>query len=520
MAARRYAEAGFSVVCLEQGDYPDYTLTRHETEDFELARGRHFGWNPNERRNPADYPVNDAESDVAALMWNGVGGSTVLYAAAWHRLKPSDFRVRTLDGVADDWPIAYEDLAPFYDRVDVDFSVSGVGGDPAYPPFEVPLPPFPFGALERRMFAAFDRLGWHLWPGSNAIASVKHGNLQPCVRRGACMWACNDGAKASVDRTHWPQAIKLGARLRTLARALKVETDARGLATGVTYIDRRSGQTRFQPGRIVVLACNGIGTPRLLLASAGGRHPNGLANGSGLVGRRVMMHPVSLVGGLFDEFLGGWEGPFGQRAYSLQFAESDASRGFLRGAKLQLMGGGPPLMHVGPFPWGTNDRWGAGFHAQLRERVGHAGFFAILAEDLPDEANRVELDTVLSDSDGLPAPRLVYRASDNTRALLAFAEGRAQQALHAAGARGVTVAPVVRETGWHLLGTACMGTDPACSVVDSFGRCHEVANLFIADGSVMPTSGCVNPTGTIAALALRGAEHVIATAREQRVAQA
>lgn len=512
VSAKRFAQAGFSVVCLEQGDYPDYTLTQHDGEAYELSRWRHFGWNPNQRRAPADYPVNDSESDVAALMWNGVGGSSVLYAAAWHRLKPSDFRVRSLDGVADDWPLSYADLAPFYDRVDEDFSVSGVGGDPASPHFEVPLPPFPFTELERKVFAAFDRLGWHLWPGSNAIASVKHGNLQPCVRRGACMWGCFDGAKASVDRTHWPACLKLGVKLRIHARALRVQADARGLATGVMYKDRKSGETHFQPGRNVVLACNGIGTPRLLLNSASAHFPQGLANSSGLVGKRVMMHPVSLVGGLFEDFIGGWEGPFGQRAYSLQFAETQPGRDFVRGAKLQLMGGGSPLSHVGPFPWGTDDDWGPGFHRQMRQRFGRSMFFSILAEDLPDEANRVELDPTLTDDDGMPAPKLIYRASDNTRRLLAYSERVAQQALAEAGAYQTVVAPVVRDTGWHLLGSTCMGNDPRRSVVDAFGRCHDVANLFVFDGSVMPTTGCVNPTGTIAALALRNTEQAIAQA--------
>jgi len=514
VAAKRYAEAGFSVVCLEQGEYPDYTSIRSSELEFELTKDRVFSWNPITRKAPSDYPIDDTESDVAPLMWNGVGGSSVLYAAAWHRLKPSDFRVRTLDGVAVDWPVTYEDLAPFYDKVDEDFSVSGIAGDTASPHFEVPLPPFPMGDLEKRFAQAHDRLGWHWWPGTNAIATVKHGNLAPCVRRASCMWGCFDGAKASVDRTHWPRIIKLGGKLVQRARVLRVETDKTGLATGVAYIDRDSGQEHFQPGRIVIVAGNGIGTPRLLLNSATNRHPDGLGNSSGFVGKCLMMHPFSSVTGLFGDFFENWQGPWGQRLYSLQFSETQKDAGFVRGAKWQLMGTGGPLNTTGAFPWGQG-AWGHEFHEAVRRRFGHSAYWAVLAEDLPEESNRVTLDTSTRDSDGMPGVKLHYRASDNTRRLLAYNEEMASLSMREAGAYETLVAPSVRETGWHILGTARMGDDPATSVVDGYGRVHDVANLFICDGSVMPTSGSVNPTGTVAALSLRAADHGVRNARFQ-----
>lgn len=515
VAAKRFAEEGMSVICLEQGEYPDYTVIRSSEPEFELTKDSAYGWYPNRRNAPSDYPINDSESDVAPLMWNGVGGSSILYAAAWHRLKPSDFRVKTLDGIADDWPLTYEDLAPFYDRVDVDFSVSGVAGDPAFPHFEVPLPPFPMGDMERKFAAAHDRLGWHWWQGSNAIATVKHGNLEPCVRRGSCMWGCFDGAKASVDRTHWPKNIKMGVKLVQLARVVRIETDSSGAATGATYIDRATGVTHFQPARIVIVSANGIGTPRLLLNSASAQHPNGLANSSGMVGKRLMMHPYGTVVGLFDDFFEGWQGPYGQRAYSLEFAETRKDLDFVRGAKWQLMGTGGPLNTTGSFPWGGAGAWGPDFHKEVRRRFGHSAYWAIIAEDLPSDDNTVTLDSTLTDSDGMPAPKLRYRASENTRRLLDYNQKQAQVSMREAGAYETIVAPIVRETGWHLLGTARMGDDPTNSVVDSFGRSHDVPNLFVFDGSVMPTSGAVNPTGTVAALALRNAEAVIAHARNQ-----
>jgi choline dehydrogenase-like flavoprotein len=519
VAAKRFAESGFSVICLEQGEYPDYTLIRSQEPEFELTKDQYYGWYPNRRQAPADYPINDTESDVAPLMWNGVGGGSIIYAAAWHRFKPSDFRVRTVDGVADDWPISYQELAPYYARVEMDFSVSGVPDDPASPPgYDVPLPPFALGEMERKFARAHDRLGWHWWPGTNSIATTRHGVLEPCVQRGSCLWGCFDGAKASVDRTHWPQAIANHVTLVQNARVIRVETDEQGIATGVTYVDRTTGRTHFQAAGAVVLAANGIGTPRLLLASATAQHPDGLANSSGLVGKRLMMHPYSTVVGLFDDFFEGWQGPYGQRAYSLEFQETRADLDFVRGAKWQLMGTGGPLNTTGSFPWGGAGSWGPGFHKDVRKRFGHSAYWAIIAEDLPNEDNAVTLDPTLTDSDGMPAPKLRYRASENTHRLLDYNQRQAQVSMSEAGAYETIVSPIVRETGWHLLGTTKMGVNPTDSVVDAYGRCHDVPNLFVFDGSVMPTSGCVNPTGTVAALALRNTEAAIEHARHQRVA--
>lgn len=518
ITARRLAEAGMSVVCLEQGEYPDYTSIKFEEPTFELTKDQVFNWAPNKRMNGADYPINDTESDVTPFMWNGVGGSSVIYAAAWHRFQPSNFRVKTLDGVAEDWPLTYEELAPYYSRVEVQMSVSGVGGDPSYPPFDPPLPPMPMGTLDKKMFAAHQRLGWHIWPGTNAIATVKHAGMNPCVRRGACMApACFDGAKGSVDRTHWPINIKLGVKLIQRARVARVETDSAGLATGVTYIDRATGKTHFQPARTVVLCANGIGTPRILLNSHSAKFPNGLANSSDMVGRNLMMHPHGMVMGLFDDFFDSWQGPTGQRAYSQQFTETQPGVGFVRGAKWQLMGTGGPLNSIGVWPWGKRAGWGEEFHKTVYKRFGRSGMWSIIGEDLPNPENRVIIDSELKDADGIPAPKVIYRCDENSRNLVKWHEEHAAISFREAGAYETIKAPDSRETGWHILGAARMGLNPETSVVDGFGRAHDVPNLFVIDGSVMPTSGPVNPTGTVAALALRNAEAIVNSRREQPV---
>jgi choline dehydrogenase-like flavoprotein len=518
VAAKRLAEAGFRVVVLEQGDWPDYSQARADHSDFELTAGRNWSGDPNRRQAPADYPISDVDSDISAILYNAVGGSTILYAAHWQRNMPSDFRVHTLDGVADDWPLTYEDLEPYYERVENDFGVAGLAGDPAFPPGNgPPLPPPPLGRMGRRVAKAHNELGWHWWPGPNAIATRPYKALNACTQRATCMWGCVEGAKASVDRTHWPHNISLGVQLITGARVRRLEVNQSGLVTGTIYVDREGGE-HFQKADITILAANGIGTPRLLLLSATSNFPDGLANSSGLVGKRLMMHPFGTVVGLFDEDLGSTHGVWGQHLHSLEFYETDTSRGFVRGAKWGLQPTGGPVSMTRAYPWGAeNAIWGKGFHQSIRKRLGRSAMWGIIAEDLPDEKNRVVLDPDLKDGDGIPAPKVIYRMSENSYRLLDFHLARAKESLEVAGAYETVIAPLIRETGWHLLGTCKMGTDPAASVVDEWGRSHDIPNLYILDGSIWPTSSGMNPTATIAAMSLRCAEHLVRQRLHQKV---
>jgi choline dehydrogenase-like flavoprotein len=515
VAAKRLAEEGFRVTVLEQGDWADYSKARPEAADFDITATRDWTWDPNARNSAADYPIDDSESDITALMWNGVGGGTIVYAAQWQRNMPSDFRVKALDGVADDWPLTYEELEPFYVRVEKDFGISGVANDTAFPPGEgPPLPAVPLGRAGRKVAAAHNELGWHWWPAPNAIATRRYGNLNPCVQRGVCLKACRDHAKGTVDITHWPVAQRAGVELVTKATVREVTVAPDGLATGVVYVDDTGAEHAIRAS-VVILAANGIGTPRLLLLSGG---EEGIANSSGMVGKRLMMHPFGTVVGLWEDDLESWQGPWGQWLHSLEFYETDPARGFVRGAKWGLQPTGAPLSMTTSYPWGAeNAIWGEGFHRDFARRFGRSAMWGIIAEDLPEEANRVVLGEG-TDRHGIAGAKIVYKMSQNSLDLMHFHEARAAESLQAAGAYETVIAPQIRATGWHLLGTAVMGEDPATSVTDGFGRTHDVPNLFIFDGSTWPTSAGMNPTATIAALALRNTEALIASRRRQAVA--
>lgn len=519
VAARHLSESGFKVVCLEQGPAVDNSEFWGDKPEWELMAQKRWHPNPNVRDLENDYPVDTSESDVNPLMYNAVGGSTILYAAHWQRFMPSDFRVRTLDGVAEDWPFTYEDLEPFYDQMDVEMGVSGLAGDPAYPPQkEYPLPPLPIGKIGMKAAEGMNKLGWHWWPGPNAIPSRDYDGRNQCVRRGTCLTGCPEKAKASTDHTHWPIALKHGAKLITGARVREITVNAEGLADGAVYLDR-SGRELKQRAQIVIVCGNGVGTPRLLLLSQSAGHPDGLANSSGLVGKNLMMHPYAAVTGNFDEPLESWLGPAGQTIQSMQWYETDASRGFVRGAKWQVMPSGGPLgMRAAYGGKPLEEAWGVNLHRNTRKVFGRSFEWGIIAEDLPDETNQVVLDPELTDSDGIPAPKIVYKNSTNTEKMLAFHLERAQEAMQAAGAVDMSVTQLMRDCGWHLMGTCRMGTDPSRSVVDQWGRAHDVPNLYVYDGSVFVTSSGFNPTGTITAVALRCVTHMIKNKNSLKVA--
>jgi choline dehydrogenase-like flavoprotein len=321
------------------------------------------------------------------------------------------------------------------------------------------------------------------------------------VNLGPCISGCAQGGKSSTDITYWPEAIRRGVELRTRCRVREITLDERGFANGVVYYDGE-GVERFQRAEVVVLACNGVGTPRILLNSTSSRFPQGLANSSGLVGRNLMFHPVGFVQGVFEERLDSHKGPGACCILSKQFYETDTSRGFVRGYNMQITrGAGPLSTAMGGHMSGTIP-WGPGHHEAFRRRFDHVTSVGILCEDLPEAHNTVTLDPELVDSDGIPAPKITYRYSDNSLKMLDHGFARAEEVLRAAGAIEISKPTPLRMSGWHLLGTARMGDDPQTSVVNRWGRSHDVKNLFIIDGSIFVTGGGVNPASTIQALAL------------------
>ena len=494
------ADTRMKIVCLEQGDWMNPAEYPTTGRDWEARQFGDFSISPNRRNRPADYPVNDSESPISVANFNAVGGSTILYAGHFPRFHPSDFRVKTLDGVADDWPIDYAMLEPYYAENDRMMGVSGLAGDPAYPPKESVMPPVPLGKSGQTLAKGFNALGWHWWPSDTAIATEQYDGRDKCANLGACTSGCAQGAKATTDITYWPHAVRSGVEVRTRCRVREITVNDEGMASGVIYYDADDVE-QFQKAEVVVLACNGVGTPRILLNSTSSLFPDGLANSSGLVGKNLMFHPYASIQGIFDDPLDGYRGP-GVCIWSQEFYETDTSRDFVRGYTYEINRGRGPVatalvgMHSARIPWGEDH------HRAYRELFNRITGMVAICEDLPEQHNTVTLDPELMDTHGIPAPKITYRLSENSRKMLDFAVARGEEVLRAAGAKDIMTEAPIAVGGWHLMGTARMGTDPASSVVNEWGRSHDVRNLFIVDGSIFVTSAGVNPTRTIQALAL------------------
>jgi len=519
IAGKHIAEAGFKVVCLEQGSWINASDMPGNKPEYELLGAKQWHPNPNVRGLRADYPINDSEADTQMWMFNAVGGTSIFWAGCWIRAKPSDFRVRTLDGVADDWPITYEDLVPYYELVEREMAASVYPGNPAYPPGydTAPMTAHPINKTGAKLARGMNKLGWHWWPGTNGIPTVEYGPLKQCQRLGVCRMGCPEGAKSTTDITHWPIAMQHGAKVISGARVSQITLDDRGRANGAVYI--KEGKEHFQPASVVVLAANGIGTPRILLMSASTRFPNGLANSSGLVGKRLMTHPYGTSVGIYEDELDDWLGPNGEQIQSMQFYETDTSRGFVRGAKWHTMPMTGPLAMIGRIRAGRPpgiDQWGDEFIRTMKESCNHMIEWVIMPEDLPDESNYVTLDPELKDSDGLPAAKIYYTTSENTKRLVEFNLQRSVESHLAAGATKAWITNRANPSG-HIIGTTMMGDDPESSVVDRYGRTHDVPNLYVVDASVFTTATAVNITATTLALAKRTSTYIVKHAREQEV---
>ena len=512
--AARLVETGIKVVLLEQGPWihdVDHAILR---DDWEFGLAREWSFDPNVHG--LDEDLSGHWRRLRPHLFNAVGGSTNHYAGFWHRMKPAEFRRGTEHGLENsiDWPISHEDLVPYYEENDRRFGISGLAGDPSHPPREArQCAPLRHGRHYDLIAEGLDRLGWHWWPADNAIISEPYRGRLACNNCGYCMAGCPRGSLGTATQAYILPAMRRGLDLRANTRVARVTTGRSGAADGVEYIDRATGAMHRIGASVVVVACNGIGTPRVLLNSASAQHPEGLANGHDQVGRNLMAHAYVIADVWFDEPTDHYKGAWGASLFSHEFHQTDLSRGAVNGMTITFGAGyGPAMSALGattgmdPTPWGPSHR------EEFRRRFDRHVFAAIQVDDLPRSDNRITLDPEVKDSSGLPAAHRQYSLHDNDRTLLEFGTARLHEIAEASGARGVdaqSVAGQYNGPGWHLMGTCRMGDSPETSVVDAWHRAWSMPGLVICDGSSMTTGGANNPTSTIGALALRCAEGLI-----------
>ncbi len=446
-----------------------------------------------------------------ALEGSALGGGTVVYTGNVLRFQPGDFhRHRTLGDIRGaqlaDWPLTYDELAPYYEEMEDEM---GVAGDAAANPFEAPRRgpyPAPALALDRSghlCAAAARQLGWHPFP-MPSVASPARGRAA-CVRCGLCTaFLCTVDARWSAR----PQLLaaaaagKLSLVLGATVTRVLVTDDC---ATGVEYA-AKDGSLHAISARTVVLAANAIQTPRLLLQSATSRHPDGLANGSGQVGRNLMTH-------VMERFMtiGHVDGEPTVSAAGCTLGIQDFYDPQRSGAPLPITFEPRTMGAYAPFArFVTGDpSWAACDEPTLRDRFSRNVVVLTMMEDLPRAENRVRLHATLRDALGLPVPVVDHAPHELDVATSLVGAAKARELLAVVGARDVvSVSP--RTARFHIMGTCRMGDDPQRSVVDRDGRTHEIDNLWIADASVFVSSAGVNPSLTVQALARRTADRMLA----------
>jgi choline dehydrogenase-like flavoprotein len=480
--AQRLARAGWRIVILEKGPFwdPDRDWVSDEKGSAPIY------WT-DKRIIGGNDPIEMGKNNSGV----GVGGSMTHFAGYTPRFHPSDFEVKTRDGVGADWPISYWDVRDSFAVLERELPVAGQDwpwGDPhAYP-----HGPHPIAGAASVAWQGARAHGIEMRVGPVAITNGKFGNRPHCIYRGFCLQGCKVNAKASPLITHLPDAIEHGVEVRADAMAVRVEIDeSSGRCTGVTYV--HGGREHFQAADAVAVCGYAIETPRLLLHSTSRRFPNGLANGNDQVGRYVMVQGATQVAARFPYELRMYKAP-PPEVSSEQFYETDESRGFARGFSIQTIS---PL----PIGWAEHvaaeGHWGQSLREYMRD-YNHWTVLGVLCELLPQAENRVTL-AAERDQYGMPVATFSFSLCDNDKKNIAYATKIVEEIWDGAGAQET----LKIDRYAHLVGGCRMGFTPEDSVVDSSHRAWEVPNLFVSDGSVFPTQGSANPALVIMALADR-----------------
>jgi gluconate 2-dehydrogenase alpha chain len=540
VAAYPLAEAGLDVVGLEAGTW----LDRRDFAPDEI-RNNVRDWPMLVKKAELERPTSRATSAQTANqigshpMMNAVGGTTLHYWAQSWRLNPWDFRPVSeterrygrsripAGSTVEDWPFGYEELEPYYDRVEHEIGVSGQAGnvrgriDARGNKYEgrreraYPMPPLRWTAFHERMAEAARGLGWNPFPGPAAINTETYGGRSGCGYHGYCnKGGCPIDAKNSPHLTTIPKGLATGnLRVVTRAHVTTIAVDAQGRATGVNYVV--GSQEFFQPARVVLLAGYTYENVRMLLLSTSRAYPNGLANNHGQVGRHYLSHHQGAgVSALFPFDLGSWYGLPAQGVAVDEWADDNfdhAGLDFIGGGNLWAMSDNRPISAANGSTFGRSRAWGSGWKRFIQENADRSHGFYIQKTTLPYEDNYLDLDPTVKDPLGFPVIRITGQYKQNETRIAAFLQDKAEQWYREAGAIEVVRGGLGGAMGasTHAYGGTRMGDDPETNVVDRWGFSHEAPNLGVLGASVMGTSGARNPTLTAQALAWRTAAHLV-----------
>lgn len=485
------AMKGVKTVILEAGG-------RHETEDFQNDEWGSFGqisW-LDKRTTSGSWRVAKDFSGLPAWIVKAVGGSTIHWAGASLRFQDHEWKAATTYGNVPgasllDWPIDSAEMDPWYTKAEDRMGVTRTNG----------IPGLPGNNNYKVLEAGAKKLGYkEVHTGRMAINSEPRDDRSGCMQIGFCFQGCKSGAKWSTLVAEIPKGEATGKlEVRPNCQVLQIQHNDQGKVTGVLYADK-DGNQHVQLARVVCVAGNSIESPRLLLNSASSKFPDGLANSSGQVGRNYMRHMTGSVYAVFDKPVHMYRGTT-MAGIIQDEARHDPSRGFVGGYEMETLSLGLPFMAAFLDPGG----WGKDFAWWMDNYENMAGMW-LVGEDMPQESNRITLHATEKDQYGLPVPNVHFDDHANDIAMREHAFGRGEAVYNAVGAVKTYRTPPYPST--HNLGTNRMSAEAKDGVVNKHGQTHDIANLFVSDGSQFTTGAAENPTLTIVALALRQADFI------------
>ena len=489
--AHELCEKGISVVILEAGP-------RLNIDDFHNDELKAYGqltW-ADKRMATGNWPAASLAPNAPTWIVKAVGGSTIHWNGLSLRAQPHEFRARSVYGEIEgsslaDWPITYDELAPFYDKAEDKMGVTGTHG----------IARHPANNNYKVLYNGAKRIGYTKVSNAHlAINSEFRDGRSACIQLGFCNQGCKMGAKWSTLYSEIPKAEETGnLDLRSNCMVLRIEHDDTGKVNGVIYVDK-DGIEQRQSARVVCVAGNAIETPRLLLNSTSNLFPNGLANSSGEVGRNYVRHVGAIAFGEFSKPINMHRG-ITVPGTVFDEASHNPARGFVGGYLMEAVSLGLTNLAV----VGDASGWGRDY-ARFIESYSHLAGVLLNGEDMPRTQNGVTLHPTERDQYGLPVPVINVNIHDNDKEMTKHFEGQANALLDAAGA--LRVRHVVTAAATHNMGTCRMSAKANRGVVNSFGQTHDVKNLFVSDGSQFVTATAENPTLTIVALAIRQAENI------------
>ncbi len=529
---------GKKVLVLEKGGW--FKESDFTKDEIAVCRRNSFTPDPEEepqvveRLNDEDEWEGKSNAGGGSSFWNGnmVGGSSNLMSGFFHRMKPVDFHLKSEFGTDEgdhtvDWPLQYEDMEPYYLRTELIVGISGkVVSHPQLEPRSTP--DFPFPPLAEHPVSSYidqasQKLGFHAFPLPRAIISRPHGSRQACSYSGYCgSYGCTTGAKGSARAALLDIAMTTGnCEIRPDSHVFRLVSDRKGKVTEALYFDK-SGKKQRAEARIFVVACQAVETSRLLLLSKGPKFPGGLANNHGQVGKNLIFSAGGIGSGVFTR--SSYQGAdfdqlrdihlFVNRALQDWYVIDDPKTGRIKGGTIDfLMAHANPIRRAnrekynnGKLQWGSDLK--RALETSFRDTVQLN--FEIFCDWTPNENCFVELDGKVKDKFGMPVARI--RTGYHPRDLVAgrYLADKSELLLEAMKMENIR-SNVSGAPPPNLMAGGCrFGKDPATSVLDVDCRAHEVENLFVTDGSFMPTGGSVTYTWTIYANAFRVADKIAA----------